>query len=158
MYYLFLKNPTKLEKYKDKFIKVKSSIENGTTPVFNEMSAAKTNLVETMPYNILNGILLIIGTLILEKLNLNPILSVAIVLIVNSLCGCISNYIFVAIKHRLRLKLCDRLSIERSDANIAVMESLEYQTVGGYCTRKRATLENDYCSYGERMDRDTNER
>ena len=130
MYYLFLKNPTKLEKYKDKFIKVKSSIENGTTPVFNEMSAAKTNLVETMPYNILNGILLIIGTLILEKLNLNPILSVAIVLIVNSLCGCISNYIFVAIKHRLRLKLCDRLGIERTDVNIAVMESLEYQTVG----------------------------
>ena len=51
MYYLFLKNPTKLEVYKDKFIKVKSSIESGVTPVFNEMSAAKTNLVETIPYN-----------------------------------------------------------------------------------------------------------
>ena len=26
------------------------------------------------------------------------------------------------------------------------------KSIGGYCTRKGATLENDYCSYGERMD------
>ena len=43
MYYLFLKNPTKLEKYKDKFIKVKSSYETG----YKEgIAAAKSILSE----------------------------------------------------------------------------------------------------------------
>ena len=128
-YYLFLRNPDKLANYKREFDKVRTAIDNGVTPVYNEVNAAKTSLAETVPYNIINGILLILGTLIINKMSSNPVLSIAIVLVINSLCGCISNFIFVIIKHYLRLKLCDRLGIERSDKNIAVMESMEYQTV-----------------------------
>ena len=29
------------------------------------------------------------------------------------------------------------------------------KSIGGYCTRKGATLENDYCSFGARMDGDS---
>ena len=29
------------------------------------------------------------------------------------------------------------------------------KSIGGYCTRKGATLENDYCSLGARMDGDS---
>ena len=128
-YYLFLRKPQELSEYKNKFIQTKQSIEKGVTPVFNEVSSAKTNLFETIPYNLLDGLFLIIGTLFIEKLRINPILGVAMVLVVNSLCGCISNYIFVITKHWLRIKLCKRLQIPPTDKNIAVMESMEYQTV-----------------------------
>ena len=128
-YYLFLKNKKDLDEYKDKFITTKEAIEKGVTPVYNEVGNAKINLIETIPYNIINGILLILGTLFLDKMNINPLLGVAVVLVVNSLCGCISNYIFVILKHQLRIKLCKKLDIEPTDKNIAVMESMEYQTV-----------------------------
>ena len=128
-YYLFLKKSQDLAEYKNQFLKTKEAIEKGITPVYNEVGSAKINLIETIPYNLLDGLLLILGTLILDKLNINSIVGVAVVLVVNSLCGCISNYIFVILKHQLRIKLCERLDIEPTDKNIAVMESMEYQTV-----------------------------
>ena len=129
MYYLFLKNPKELSEYKQRFLKTKKAIEKGVTPVYNEMGNAKINLIETVPYNLLDGLLLILGTMVINKLNVNQLLGVAVVLVVNSLCGCLSNYIFVILKHRLRVRLCNRLGILPTDKNIAVMESMEYQTV-----------------------------
>ena len=41
----------------------------------------------------------------------------------------IAQYIFTLMRHRLRIKLCRRLNIEPTESNIAVMESIEYQTV-----------------------------
>lgn len=129
MYYLFIKKQTDLESYKKDFERVAKSIQEGKTPVFNELRNAKTNLAESFPYNFLCGIFLIFGTILLNKININEVVKIALVLIVNSFCGAISNYIFTVIKHYLRIKLCKRLNIEPNERNIAVMESLEYQSV-----------------------------
>lgn len=129
MYYLFIKKQTDLKSYKKDFERVAKSIQEGKTPVFNELRNAKTNLVESFPYNFLCGIFLIFGTVLLNKININEVVKIALVLIVNSFCGAISNYIFTVIKHYLRIKLCKRLNIEPNERNIAVMESLEYQSV-----------------------------
>ena len=128
-YYLFLRKPQDLQTYKEKFMQTKEAIDKGITPVYNEVGNAKINLIETIPYNLLDGLLLVLGTIFLDKLNINQLLGVAVVLVVNSLCGCISNYIFVILKHQLRVRLCKKLNVEPTDKNIAVMESMEYQTV-----------------------------
>lgn len=129
MYYLFIRKQTDLESYRKDFERVAKSIQEGKTPVFNELRSAKTNLAESFPYNFLCGIFLIFGTILLNKININEVVKIALVLIVNSFCGAISNYIFTVIKHYLRIKLCKRLNIEPNERNIAVMESLEYQSV-----------------------------
>ena len=128
-YYLFLNKPKELAEYKQRFLTTKEAIEKGITPVYNEVGNAKINLIETVPYNLLDGLLLIFGTMVINKLNVNQLLGVAVVLVVNSLCGCLSNYIFVILKHQLRVRLCKKLNVEPTDKNIAVMESMEYQTV-----------------------------
>lgn len=129
MYYLFIHKKEDIDEYRCHFDKVKKNIEMGKTPVFSELRCAKTNLFESFPYNILTGALLIVGTILLNKIKINETIKIAIILVVNSLCGAIANFIFVAIKHFLRLKLCKRMGIEPSEENIAVMESLEYQSV-----------------------------
>ena len=128
-YYLFLRTTEELSEYKQRFLTTKEAIEKGVTPVYNEVGNAKINLIETVPYNLLDGLLLILGTMVINKLNVNQLLGVAVVLVVNSLCGCLSNYIFVILKHQLRVRLCKKLNIQPTDKNIAVMESMEYQTV-----------------------------
>ena len=60
---------------------------------------------------------------------MNDMMKVALVLVVNNFLGTVSNFIFVYVKHFLRIKLCQRMSIEPSERNIAVFESLEYQSV-----------------------------
>lgn len=40
-----------------------------------------------------------------------------------------SNYVFVKLKHLLRLKFCERLNLPKTEETFAVMESLEYQSV-----------------------------
>lgn len=71
MYYLFLKRESDLAKYKAEFDRVYESIENGKTPVQNEMRIAKTVLVEAFPYQTLSGVLLVVGTFILDKMNIS---------------------------------------------------------------------------------------
>lgn len=129
MYYLLIHKQTDIDNYKKDFDRVAESIQKGKTPVFNELRSAKTNLAESFPYNFLCGLFLILGTILLNKIKINEVVKIALVLIVNSLCGAISNYIFTIVKHHLRIKLCKRLNIEPNEQNIAVMESLEYQSV-----------------------------
>ena len=129
MYYLFIHNQKDIDTYKKDFDRVSENIKAGKTPVFSEIRCAKTNLIESLPYNILSGVFLIVGTILIQKLNLNELLSIAVVLVINSLFGAIANFIFTCIKHWLRLRLCKRIGIEPNEHNIAVMESLEYQTV-----------------------------
>lgn len=129
MYYLFIKRREELDAYRVRFNEVLRRIENGTTPVYNEVRAAKTGLVETFPENLLNGILLVLGTVALNAIPMNELIKIAVVLIVNNMCGSIATYIFVVVKNALRVRLCQRLGIEPSERNIAVMESLEYQSV-----------------------------
>ena len=64
-----------------------------------------------------------------NKLALSDVVKIAAVLVMNSVCGAVAQYIFTLVRHQLRIKLYRRLHIEPSEANIAVMESIEYQTV-----------------------------
>lgn len=129
MYYLFIHKQEDLIEYKKHFDRVSASIEKGITPVFSEMRCAKTQLFESFPYNLLCGLFLVIGTVLLNKIDINETIKIAIVLVINSVCGAIANYIFSFTKHCLRIRLCKRLNVECNEKNIAVMESLEYQSV-----------------------------
>ena len=129
MYYLFITKKKDIEKYMQEFNRVKENREKGKTPVFNEVRNAKTCFIESFPFNLISGALMILGTLLLEKINANVLLNIALVMIVNSFCYQIANYVFTLLKHGLRIRLCSRLGIEPSEDNIAVMESLEYQSV-----------------------------
>lgn len=129
MYYLFISKEKDIEKYMVEFNRVKENREKGKTPVFSELRSAKTFFLESFPFNVLQGGLMICGTLVLEKINANTLLNIALVMIINSFCYQIANYIFTVLKHGLRVQLCKRLKIEPSEDNIAIMESLEYQTI-----------------------------
>lgn len=129
MYYLFERNPKKLEKYKAELLRVKASIKAGTTPVYCEVRNANTTLFENLPFYTLSGVFLILGTWLLSLFKVPTILDVAAVFIMNNLCQTIANYIFTMFKHYLRIKLCKRLGLEPNELIIACMESLEYQSV-----------------------------
>lgn len=126
---MFLRKSKDLDEYRKEFNRVKESIEKGKTPVQNEMRMAKTIMFEAFPYQTLSGVFLVLGTLALNKFEINELLKIAIVLVVNNMCYATANYIFTVVKHRLRLSLCRRLAIEPTERNIAVMESMEYQSV-----------------------------
>jgi hypothetical protein len=129
MYYLFIRKKSELQKYKAEFERVQKAIEAGKTPVQNELRLANTILFEAFPYQTLSGMFLVIGTVILNKLQMNELAKIAVVLVINNMCYAIANFIFAYAKHYLRLRLCNRLGIEPTERNIAVMESLEYQSV-----------------------------
>lgn len=129
MYYLFLRKKKDLKAYKEKLVEVKNRIDQGKTPVFNEMACAKTNLIECFPLNLIAGIFSVIGAIFIAKIEINDLLKIAVVMIINSLCWNIANFIFTVLKHKLRLRLLRKLGLYPSDENIAAMESLEYQSV-----------------------------
>ena len=129
MYYLFLKKSKDLAEYKKEFDRVKKSIEEGKTPVFNEIRSMKTNFIESIPFNVTSGFFIVIGSILIDKIKMNEVIQIAFVMVVNSFCSQLASVIFTTIKHNLRLRLCKRLGIEPSERNIAVMESLEYQSV-----------------------------
>lgn len=129
MYYLFLRKKKDLDRYKAEFERVRKSIDEGKTPVQNELRLANTILFESFPYQTLSGIFLILGTSLLNKCKINELVKIAVVLVVNNMCYAVSNYLFTVAKHRLRLRLCKKLGIDPTERNIAVMESLEYQSV-----------------------------
>lgn len=129
MYYLFLTKQDDLKRYKVELDRVLSSMDAGKTPVFNELRSAKTQMYETFPRDSLSGVFLIASAVIVSTIKLPESIMIAVVLVVNSLCNCIANYLFTLIKHWLRIRLCKRLGIEPNERNIAAMESLEYQSV-----------------------------
>ena len=129
MYYLFIRRQAELEKYKNEFSRVLEAIEKGKTPVYNELRNANTVLFESLPYQILSGVFLILGTLLLNKCKVNELIKIAVVLVVNNMCYALANFIFAYAKHYLRIRLCKRLGIEPTERFIAVMESMEYQSV-----------------------------
>lgn len=129
MYYLFIRKDEDIKNYMAGFELAKENRQKGISPVVSETRLAKTNLAESLPYNVLNGLLLVLGTLVLNSVQISEIFKVSIVLVVNNFFGAVSNFIFVNVKHRLRVRLCRRLGIPDSEENIAIMESLEYQSL-----------------------------
>ena len=82
MYYLFL--PKKRYKsFIEEFEKTKKSINEGKTPVFSELRCARSNLLEVIPYYSIQGVVLILGTLLLSGIEMSDTLKIAIVLLVN---------------------------------------------------------------------------
>lgn len=129
MYYLFIRSKKDIKKYMSEFNRVKANREKGKTPVFSELRSAKSCFVDSIPFNTIQGFLMIVGTFLIDKINANALINIALVMVINSFCYQIANYIFTLIKHYLRIKLCQRLNIEPNEDNIAVMESLEYQSI-----------------------------
>lgn len=111
------------------FDRIKGNREAGRSPVFCEMRSVRTNMIESLPYNLLSGAFLILGTLLIRSLGLNELISIAIVMTVNSFCGVIANFIFTISKHALRIRFLRKMGLEPTEDNIAVLESMEYQTV-----------------------------
>lgn len=107
----------------------KKSIDEGKTPVFNEIRSMKTNFIESIPFNMISGFFIVMGSILIDKVKMNELIKIAFVMVVNSFCYQLANAIFIMMKHKLRIRLCKRLEIEPSERNIAVMESLEYQSV-----------------------------
>lgn len=128
MYYLFT-TKRRREKFRQEFDKVYNAIEEGKTPVFCELRNARTCILELFPYSIIQGFFLVIGTFILSKVQIDEIIKVAIVLLINSICMTASNCLYTFIKHWLRIRFLKRMNYPVDEKHIAVLESLEYQTV-----------------------------
>lgn len=111
------------------FERVKNSIESGTTPVFNELRNAKTTLMELIPYLVIQSTLLIISTIIIQKIDVGGLSSMVILLVVNTTSQTLSNIILVCLKHWMRVNKLKKFNIEVTERNISVLESMEYQSV-----------------------------
>lgn len=129
MYYLLKTKPEELEDYKRELDRVLNAIESGKTPVYNELRSAKSNLVESLPFNSIYGVFAIMSAVLLSFINIPEIIKIAVVMLVNNFFGVVANYIFVYIKHVLRARLCKRLGVPFTEKIVAAMESLEYQSV-----------------------------
>lgn len=82
-----------------------------------------------LPGELVPRVFVILGTLLLDKCKVNELIKIAVVLVVNNVCYALANFIFAYAKHYLRIRLCRRLGLKPTERNIAVMESMEYQSV-----------------------------
>lgn len=128
MNYLFYSIKRK-EQFLSEFYRIKNSIANGVTPVSNELRMARTNLIELFPNLIIQSILLVVTTLLIEQIDLAGMFALVVVLIVNSTSSTLSWVLMVHLKHILRCKCLKRFGLEICEKNIAVLESMEYQSV-----------------------------
>lgn len=111
------------------FNRVKQSIENGTTPVSNELRIVKTNLLELIPSLLIQSVLLVISTLIISRLQMSELTQIVVLLVANTTTQTLSFAILVMIKHGLRVRTLKKYGLEITERNIAVLESMEYQSV-----------------------------
>lgn len=128
-YYLFIRKEDDIREFKNRFEIIKENIRTGRTPVYNEVAAAKTNLIEGLPYQAIQAIFVVIATKLLGCFDIGETERIALALVINGTCSTVATFLFTMLKHYLRLRLCRRLRIEPTAENIAVMESMEYQTV-----------------------------
>lgn len=111
------------------FNRVKQSLEEGKTPVYSEVRSVKTNLKELIPSLIIQSVLLIISTVIIANIPMSELVSVVVLLVANTTTQTLSLAIMTLIKHRIRVKILKKYNLEVCERNIAVLESMEYQSV-----------------------------
>lgn len=111
MYYLFLPK-SRQDDFILEFEKTKTSINEGKTPVYSELRCARTNLLEVIPYYLIQGVFLIVGTLALSKVEMNDTLKIAVVLLVNGICSTVASSVFVFIKHFYVLECCENWGLK----------------------------------------------
>lgn len=118
---------------KDKFItefnRIKNSIEAGKTPVSSELRIAKTNLLELIPSLIIQSVFLVISTIIVSHIEADELIKMVILLVANTTAQTLSWIVLVLIKHFIRVRVLKRHGLEVNERNIAVLESMEYQSV-----------------------------
>lgn len=111
------------------FNRIKEAIESGVTPVSNELRIAKTTLFELMPSLLIQSTLLVLSTLIISMLQMSELVSMVVLLVSNSTTSTLSFVILILLKHRVRVKVLRKFGLEVNEKNIAVLESMEYQSV-----------------------------
>ena len=111
------------------FNRIKKSIESGVTPVSNELRMAKTTLLELIPSLIIQSIFLVISTSIISKFQMSELTSIVVLLVSNSTTSTLSFVVLVMLKHCLRAMRLKKHGLEVNERNIAVLESMEYQSV-----------------------------
>lgn len=117
------------DSFVQEFNRVKCAIEEGKTPVYSELRSAKTMLIELLPSLLIQGIFLVISTLIVANIEVDPIIQTVILLVANTVTQTLSVCVFTIIKHGIRIRKLKRYGIEVNERNIAVLESMEYQSV-----------------------------
>lgn len=111
------------------FNRIKQAIESGITPVSNELRIAKTTLFELIPSLIIQSVLLLISTLIISSLQMSELVSMVVLLVSNSTTSTLSFVVLIMLKHRVRVRVLRKYGLEVTEKNIAVLESMEYQSV-----------------------------
>lgn len=119
----------KQENFLTEFTRVRHSIEKGTTPVYSELRSAKTMLFELLPSLIIQSVLLVISTYIISQLAMSEIVQLVILLVINSTTQTLSFVFMTLLKHWLRVLKLKKYHLEVTEKNIAVLESMEYQSV-----------------------------
>ena len=111
------------------FNRIKEAIEEGKTPVYSEMRSVKTNLLELIPSLIIQSILLVISTIIISCIKMSEMVSIVALLVANTTTQTISFSILSMLKHCVRVGRLKKYGLEITERNIAVLESMEYQSV-----------------------------
>lgn len=111
------------------FKRIKQAIESGKTPVSNEVRMAKTTLCELIPTLIIQSVLLVISTLVITSLQFSELVTMVVLLVSNSTTSTLSFVILVMLKHLIRVRVLKKYGLEVNERNIAVLESMEYQSV-----------------------------
>ena len=111
------------------FSRIKRAIESGVTPVSNELRMAKTTLLELIPSLVIQSVLLVLSTFIISRMQMGELISIVVLLVSNSTTSTLSFVILVMLKHRLRVRKLKKYRLEVNEKNIAVLESMEYQSV-----------------------------
>ena len=116
-------------KFLEEFNRIRIAMDEGKTPVSSELRIAKTNLLELIPSLIIQSIFLIISTLIVTSIQVEPIVQTVILLVANTTSQTLSWAVLVSLKHCLRVRILKKYNLEVTERNIAVLESMEYQSV-----------------------------
>lgn len=117
------------QKFVDEFERVKNSIESGKTPVYSELRSVKTNLLELVPSLIIQSVFLVISTLIISSLKVDELTAMVVLLVANTTTQTLSFSVLSLLKHCLRVRILKKHNLEVTERNIAVLESMEYQSV-----------------------------
>ena len=119
----------KHEKFIEEFNRVKAAIEEGKTPVYSELRSAKTMLKELVPSLLIQSVFLVISTIIVSRIQVDAIVQTVILLVANTVTQTLSVCVFTVIKHGIRVRKLKKHGIKPNERNIAVLESMEYQSV-----------------------------
>lgn len=120
---------TKKQKFITEFNRIRKAMDEGKTPVYSELRSVKTNLIELIPSLIIQSIFLVISTLLISLIETDEIIKMVILLVANTTAQTLSFCVLVLIKHCIRVRILKKHKLEVNERNIAVLESMENQSV-----------------------------